>query len=102
MPLPPTWKGDETGKPQWLAQSRNRTQALKYGYERTKIIHTLGDEPGSAPGFIECYDLQNDANETHNLSSSPELTSARGEAVTAFKQHDWKQDRHQKKTKQTN
>jgi arylsulfatase A-like enzyme len=241
MPLPSTWKGDEAGKPEWLAQSRNRTQALKYGYsdptkirahtrayratisdlddalqplwaaldaedlwtntvvvfmsdngwmlgehgltskvlayeasarvpfllaapglkpgsqcdrlvsnldlaptllefagvavpeayqgrslrpllsepqmkfregfiyegtggygdvppmaawitERTKTIHTLGTKPGSEPGFIECYDLQDDADEAKNLSSSSELTRTRADAATAFKQHDWKQE----------
>lgn len=241
MPLPPTWKGDEAGKPEWLAQSRNRLQALKYGYadpakirahtrayratigdlddalqplwaeldaenlwtntvvvfmsdngwmlgehgltskalayepsariplliaapgikpgthcdrlvcnldlaptlleyaglavpevyqghslrplltdpqatlrkgffyegtggygnvppmgawitERTKIIHTLGVMPGSAPSFIECYNLQNDVDETKNLSSSPELSAARDEAMAAFKRHVWNQD----------
>ena len=65
--------------------------------ERTKIIHTLGIRPECAPGFIECYDLQNDADETKNLSSSPEFATARDEAVVAFKQHDWNQhDRHAK------
>jgi arylsulfatase A-like enzyme len=33
MPLPNTWKGDEAGKPEWVAQSRNRTQAITYGYD---------------------------------------------------------------------
>lgn len=32
MPLPATWKGDAPDKPKWLAESRNRTQALSYGY----------------------------------------------------------------------
>lgn len=58
--------------------------------EQTKIIHTLGVMPDSAPSFIECYDLKNDADETRNLSSSPELSTARDEAVAAFEHHDWK------------
>ena len=57
--------------------------------ERTKIIHTLGIGSGNAPSFIECYDLQNDADETQNLSSSSEFATARNEAAAAFKQHDW-------------
>jgi arylsulfatase A-like enzyme len=32
MPLPATWKGDAPDKPGWLAESRNRTQVLSYGY----------------------------------------------------------------------
>lgn len=40
MPLPPTPKGDEADKPDWLAQSRNRTQALKYGYADPTMIRT--------------------------------------------------------------
>lgn len=40
MPLPPTPKGDEADKPEWLAQSRNRTQALKYGYADPAKIRT--------------------------------------------------------------
>lgn len=33
MPLPETWKDDLSGKPQYLKTSRNRTQALEYGYD---------------------------------------------------------------------
>ena len=51
MPTPPTWEGNETNKPAWLAQTRNRTQALKYGYGNPSKIRdhtreyraTIGD-----------------------------------------------------------
>ena len=33
MPLPDTWNDDLSGKPQYLKAARNRTQALKYGYD---------------------------------------------------------------------
>ena len=33
MPLPKTWNDDLSGKPDYLRRSRNRTQALKYGYD---------------------------------------------------------------------
>lgn len=59
--------------------------------ERTKVIHTLGVRPGDAPGFVECYNLQDDPDETKNRSSSPEFATARDEAADAFKRHDWKQ-----------
>lgn len=38
MPLPGTWQGDLTDKPPTLAKVRNRTQALKYGYDRPERI----------------------------------------------------------------
>jgi N-acetylglucosamine-6-sulfatase len=67
--------------------------------EKAKIIHTLGDKMGEASSFIECYDLQNDADETHNLSFSSELIRSREQAVAAFKQHDWKQTPRKKRPK---
>lgn len=66
--------------------------------ERTKVIQTLGSKPEKQPGFIEIYDLQNDPDEAENLASSPEFAEAHGEALSAFKQHDLKPDRHQRKT----
>ena len=38
MPLPTTWNDDLTGKPSYLTSGRNRTQALKYGYNDPKRI----------------------------------------------------------------
>ncbi|MFO7905312.1 MAG: sulfatase-like hydrolase/transferase [Planctomycetota bacterium] len=38
MPLPETWKDDLAGKPEYLKTSRNRTQALKYGYDEPENI----------------------------------------------------------------
>ncbi len=38
MPLPDTWNDDLSGKPQYLKTSRNRTQALKYGYDDPQQI----------------------------------------------------------------
>jgi arylsulfatase A-like enzyme len=41
MPLPPTWKGDEAGQPEWLAQSRNRIQALEWESRPTDSLLAL-------------------------------------------------------------
>ncbi len=38
MPLPETWNDDLSGKPEYLKTARNRTQALKYGYDKPKAI----------------------------------------------------------------
>jgi len=40
MPLPSTWAGlhEQTGKPAWLSSCRNRSQALKYGYDKPSVI----------------------------------------------------------------
>ncbi len=38
MPLPQTWNDDLGGKPEYLKTSRNRTQALKYGYDEPENI----------------------------------------------------------------
>ncbi|QDT10929.1 sulfatase-like hydrolase/transferase [Stieleria marina] len=38
MPLPKTWNDDLAGKPEYLNASRNRTQAIKYGYEDPAAI----------------------------------------------------------------
>jgi arylsulfatase A-like enzyme len=38
MPLPRTWNDDLSGKPEYLKTSRNRTQALKYGYDDPENI----------------------------------------------------------------
>ncbi|MFK8114280.1 MAG: sulfatase-like hydrolase/transferase [Rubripirellula sp.] len=38
MPLPQTWNDDLSGKPDYLKTSRNRTQAIKYGYEDPSAI----------------------------------------------------------------
>ncbi len=47
MPLPSTWQGDLAGKPPYLAEVRNRTQALKYGYDRPGLIRAhMGDYYG--------------------------------------------------------
>lgn len=40
MPIPSTWEGDLTGKPDYLADVRNRTQALKYGYDDPAAIRS--------------------------------------------------------------
>lgn len=46
MLLPPTWKGDEDGKPDWLKEARNRTQAVTYGYDK---------DPNSIRSHIKAY-----------------------------------------------
>lgn len=47
MPLPTTWQGDLAGKPPYLAEVRNRTQAMKYGYDRPEAIRAhVGDYYG--------------------------------------------------------
>ena len=38
MPVPETWQDDLNGKPAYLAQERNRKQALRYGYEKEENI----------------------------------------------------------------
>ncbi|MBB3209307.1 arylsulfatase A-like enzyme [Rhodopirellula rubra] len=38
MPLPKTWNDDLSGKPEYLKTSRNRTQALHYGYDSPEKI----------------------------------------------------------------
>ncbi len=38
MPLPESWNDDLSGKPDYLRVSRNRTQALKYGYDQPDNI----------------------------------------------------------------
>ncbi len=38
MPLPETWNENLSGKPIYLKTSRNRTQALKYGYDQPENI----------------------------------------------------------------
>lgn len=38
MPLPKTWNDDLSGKPEYLKTARNRTQALKYGYDKPENI----------------------------------------------------------------
>jgi arylsulfatase A-like enzyme len=38
MPLAPTWQDDLSGKPPYLKTVRNRTQALKYGYDKPENI----------------------------------------------------------------
>jgi arylsulfatase A-like enzyme len=38
MPLPKTWNDDLSGKPEYLKTARNRTQALKYGYDKPEAI----------------------------------------------------------------
>lgn len=38
MPLPETWNDDLSGKPEYLKTARNRTQALKYGYDKPEAI----------------------------------------------------------------
>lgn len=55
--------------------------------ERAKVIKTPGPKPDRQPGFIETYDLQNDPDETKNLSSSPVFAKACEEASMAFKKH---------------
>lgn len=48
MPLPETWRGDLTGKPPYLAEVRNRTQADKYGYQSPDAIRRhVGDYYGA-------------------------------------------------------
>ena len=38
MPVPETWRDDLKGKPAYLAQNRNRKQALRYGYDKKENI----------------------------------------------------------------
>jgi len=38
MPLPETWQDDLKGKPVYLAEERNRKQALRYGYNKEENI----------------------------------------------------------------
>jgi len=38
MPVPETWRDDLKGKPAYLAQGRNRKQALRYGYDKEENI----------------------------------------------------------------
>jgi len=38
MPLPETWQDDLKGKPAYLADERNRKQALRYGYDKAENI----------------------------------------------------------------
>jgi arylsulfatase A-like enzyme len=38
MPLPASWQDDLSGKPAYLKTARNRTQALKYGYDDPTAI----------------------------------------------------------------
>ncbi len=38
MPVPETWQDDLEGKPPYLKESRSRTQALKYGYDKKEAI----------------------------------------------------------------
>ena len=38
MPLPKTWNDDLSGKPEYLKTARNRTKALKFGYEKPEAI----------------------------------------------------------------
>jgi arylsulfatase A-like enzyme len=38
MPVPETWRDDLKGKPAYLAQERNRKQALRYGYDKKENI----------------------------------------------------------------
>jgi arylsulfatase A-like enzyme len=45
MPLPETWNDDLEGKPAYLKSARNRTQALKYGY----------DHPGNIRKHVRDY-----------------------------------------------
>ncbi|WP_286178182.1 sulfatase-like hydrolase/transferase [Rhodopirellula sp. JC639] len=40
MPLPETWDDDLDGKPDYLQSARNRTQALKYGYDDPEKIRS--------------------------------------------------------------
>ena len=67
MPLPLTWKGDEAGKPEWLAQSRNRMQALEYGYadpakirDHTRAYRaTIGDLDDALQPLWAALDAEN-------------------------------------------
>ena len=38
MPVPETWRDDLKGKPAYLAEQRNRGQALRYGYDKAENI----------------------------------------------------------------
>ena len=38
MPLPLSWNDDLVGKPEYLKTARNRTQALKYGYQDSNRV----------------------------------------------------------------
>ncbi len=38
MPLPKTWNDDLSGKPEYLKTARNRTKALKFGYDKPEAI----------------------------------------------------------------
>lgn len=38
MPLPATWNDDLSGKPDYLTEVRNRTQALTYGYDQPESV----------------------------------------------------------------
>ncbi|RJP23427.1 MAG: DUF4976 domain-containing protein [Candidatus Omnitrophota bacterium] len=38
MPVPAAWQDDLSGKPPYLKESRSRTQALKYGYDKKEAI----------------------------------------------------------------
>ena len=38
MPVPATWRDDLAGKPPYLKTARNRTQALRYGYDKKENI----------------------------------------------------------------
>ena len=38
LPLPASWNDDLAGKPAYLKTARNRTQALKYGYDKPEAI----------------------------------------------------------------
>ncbi len=38
MPVPETWRDDLKDKPAYLAQGRNRRQALRYGYDKEEDI----------------------------------------------------------------
>lgn len=46
IPLPKTWEGDYEDKPAWVKKSRNRSQAVKYGY---------GDDPQAIRAHIRDY-----------------------------------------------
>lgn len=38
LALPPNWQDDLSGKPTYLRTGRNRTQALRYGYDRPEAV----------------------------------------------------------------
>ena len=40
MPLPQTWNDDLSDKPEYLKTARNRTKALKFGYDKPEAIRT--------------------------------------------------------------